>query len=138
MTIDYGVLPTYASNFIPAIVGYDYSSTTQGQLLRPGTPQDAGAANGPPQGKKRRTNQFAALFQNTQAVSIGTNFSNMRPISFTTPGGTPYTVFQMFSGVWWDQLEDDYSFDSMLAWQSNGPYPLTVVSISGFLETQDY
>ena len=120
------------------IVGDDYSQSTKGQILRPGLSQDAGSANGPPQGKKRRVNQAAFLFQNTQAVQIGTNFSNMKPISFMTLGGTPYTTIELFDGVWWGQLNDDYSYDGMVAWQSTGPYPLTVVSVSGFLETQDY
>ena len=123
---------------VPAVVGFDYSSTTQAQMLRPGTAPEAGAANGPPQGKKRRANQFAALFQASQAVSIGTDFTHLFPIDFTTPGSTPYTVTQLFSGVWWDTLSDDFSYDSMIAWQSTGPYPLSVVSMSGFLETQDY
>jgi hypothetical protein len=128
-------LTTYT---VPAIVGFDFSPSCQGQLLRPGMAQEAGAANGPPQGKKRRTNQYAALFQNSQAVSIGTDFTHQNAVAFATPSGTPYAVTQLFSGVWWDTLSDDYSYDSMLAWQSYGPYPLTIVSISGFIETQDY
>ena len=128
-------LTTYT---VPAIVGFDYSSTTQGQILRPGTPQDAGAANGPPQGKVRRNHQFAALLRNSQAVSFGTVFgANMHAAAFTSPGGTPYTVTQLFSGTYWDTIDDDYGFDGMLAWQSTGPYPLMVVSVSGFVQTQD-
>ena len=122
----------------PAIIGFDYSPATQGQLLRVGSAQEAGAANGPPQGKKRRTNQFAALFENTQAVSVGTDFSHLKPITFASTGSVAYAVTSLFSGTWWDTLSDDFSYDSMLAWQSTGAYPLTIVSISGFLETQDY
>ena len=103
-----------------------------------GSAQEAGAANGPPQGKKRRTNQFAALFENTQAVSVGTDFSHLKPITFASTGSVAYAVTSLFSGTWWDTLSDDFSYDSMLAWQSTGAYPLTIVSISGFLETQDY
>ena len=129
---------TITNYTVPAIVGFDYSGTTQGQMLRPGTPQDAGAANGPPQGKVRRNHQFAALLRNSQAVSFGTVFgSNMHAAAFTSPGGTPYTVTQLFSGTYWDTIDDDYGFDGMLAWQSTGPYPLMVVSVSGFINTQD-
>lgn len=129
---------TISNYTVPAIVGFDYSSTTQGQMLRPGTPQDAGAANGPPMGKVRRNHQFAALLRNSQAVSFGTVFgSNMHAAAFTSPGGTPYTVTQLFSGTYWDTIDDDYGFDGMLAWQSTGPYPLMVVSVSGFINTQD-
>ena len=135
--VTYGSAPSLTQYNVPAIAGFDYSGSTQGQILRPGLPQDAGAANGPPQGKKRRVNSAAFLFQNTQAVSIGTNASDLKPIAFKTLGGTPYTILQLYDGVWWDQLNDDYSYDGMVMWQSTGPYPLTVVSVSGFLETQD-
>jgi hypothetical protein len=132
------VTTTLTQYTVPCVVGFDFSPSCQGQLLRPGSAQEAGAANGPPQGKKRRTNQYAALFQSSQAVKVGTDFTNMNAVTFAAPGGAPYTVTQLFSGTVWDTLSDDFSYDSMLSWQSTGPYPLTIVSISGFLETQDY
>jgi len=124
-----------------AVLGKTY--TSQGQILRPGTPQDAGAANGPPLGKTRRTHMYSALFANaiTTSVQIGTDASvshtNVRAITFKTPGGIPYAYDEFFSGVQWGSLGDTYSFDSMLLWQVPRPYPLTVVSLGAFINTQD-
>lgn len=124
-----------------AIIGKVY--TSQGQILRPGLAPDAGSANGPPLGKTRRTHMYSALFANavTTSVQIGTDASiarsNVRAITFKTPGGTPYGYDQFFNGVQWGTLEDTYSFDSMLLWQVPRPYPLTVVSVGGFINTQD-
>lgn len=125
---------------IPAVIGFTY--TTQGQILRPGIPQDAGSMNGPPAGKVRRSHQYTALIQNgvSQTISFGTGFASpykMHAPIFKTAGNTPYMSNELYSGVFWDNLDDQYTFDSMLAWQITRPVPGTICSIGGFLGTQD-
>jgi hypothetical protein len=117
------------------VAGFTY--TSQGQQLRPITQQDTGAQNGPALGKTRRGHMFSALLVNTQGISFGTDFVNMHAAKFTSPGGRAYATGQLYSGVYWDSLENDYSFDSGVAWQITRPYPATVAAMSLFLQTQD-
>jgi hypothetical protein len=134
--IFYGNNPAPNPNlFGPFVVGYTF--TSQGQLLRAIEPQQAGAANGPALGKTRRAQMYGALLCNAQGVQIGTNFTTMHAIPLKSPGGNPYTLLQLFSGVVWDTLEDQYSFDSQPAWQVTRPYPCTLLSLEAFLQTQD-
>ena len=120
---------------IPAVIGYTY--TSQGQLLRSVLPQDAGAANGPAMGKTQRLHMFSALLASTQGISFGTSFTYLQAAQFANPAGTPYPNNQLFSGVWWDTIDSDYSFDEQGCWQVSRPYPATVVTFGGFLHTQD-
>lgn len=129
-----GIVPT-APYLAPFVVGYTY--TTQGQILRPVAPQETGAQNGPALGKTRRIQQYTALFHRTQGVKVGGDFNNLRPAAFATLGGKPYTLLQLYSGPWWDTLDDDNSFDGMIAWQTTRPYPTTVLAVECFLHTQD-
>lgn len=120
---------------VPAAIGFGYSS--KGQILRAIHPQEAGAQNGPALGKTRRTHQVSFLFQQAQGVQYGTDFSVLRPALFTSDGGVPYTATSLFSGVFWDGMDDSYGFDSMICWEIDRPYPATVCAISAFLHTQD-
>lgn len=120
---------------VPAAIGYGYAS--QGQILRPIHPQEAGAANGPALGKTRRSHQLAALLQQTQGISFGTDFTKVHTAELKTKGGTNYALTALYSGVQWGALEDDYSFDSMVCWQVTRPYPATVCALGPFLHTQD-
>lgn len=141
-TIVYGSVTGFTQAFtaafltgVPVAVGYVYNS--DGQMVRPATPQESGARNGPAMGKKRRTEQYAALLVDSQALYIGTSFTNLNLVGFASDGGTAYTANQLFSGVKWDSLKDPYSFDSMICWRSKRMYPATVASMTGFLTTQD-
>lgn len=123
---------------MPALVGFTF--TSQGQIVRPATPAESGARNGPALGKTRRTHKYAALLGNAVvgSVSFGTVLTGtLRPALFKTPGGTAYSIQTLFNGVYKDQVQDDYSLDSMLAWQVTRPYPLTVMAVEGMLSTQD-
>ncbi len=120
----------------PIVVGFTY--TSQGQIVRPATPQESGARSGPALGKKRRNMQFAALLDNTAGISFGTTFNGgLYPALFQQPNGTNFTTGQMFSGVYWNTLKDDYSFDGMICWQITRPYSATVCAIEGFIQTMD-
>ena len=121
---------------IPVVIGTPYVS--QAQILRPATPDEAGTKAGPAFGKKRRSHQYAALLNNTLGLEVGTDFNHLYPANLKDEDtgllaapNTPY------SGLWRDNLEDGYSYDSMLAWRIVRPYPASVVSIGAFLKTQD-
>lgn len=122
---------------LPAVVGFTY--TTKGQIVRPATPQEAGAANGPAQGKTRRSHMFSTLLAGVVSGTLyfGTLFTNLRPAIFKSSGGVPLDTKTLYSGVHWNTLEDDYSFEGGLCWQISRPLPAPVVSIGGFINTQD-
>jgi hypothetical protein len=121
---------------VPAVVGYNYIS--KGQILRPVIPQDGGWQTGPGQGKLRRSHYAAPLMANSQGTQMGVDFATMRPMNFKSPGGTvPLAANVLFSGVYWDQVDDGYSFDSMWCWQTTRPYPTTVVSVEVMVKGQD-
>lgn len=120
---------------IPVALGFTY--TSQGQILRPIIPQESGAANGPALAKTRRSHMAGVLMHKTQGITFGTVFSKLRPGQFRSPGGTPFPLTTLWSGIYWNTLEDDYSFDSMICWEITRPYPATVLTIGAFVETQD-
>lgn len=121
---------------VPVAIGYTYPS--QGQILRPIAPQETGAQNGPALAKTRRTHMFGTLLQNAQGISFGTDFSSLRPGQMAAyPDGPNLALNVLFSGVHQDTLEDDYTFNSMLCWEIDRPYPATVCTIGAFLHTQD-
>lgn len=122
---------------VPALVGIPFTSI--GQRLRPGMPQEAGAQNGPPQAKTRRSHMYSAMLNSTPGynLSIGTTAANALPVTFKSDGGTPFLYSQAFSGVKWDVLSDNYSFDSMTYWSATGPYPVVLASIGNFLHAMD-
>ncbi len=119
----------------PGLVGFTF--TSRGQTLRPLLPVSTGAQNGPALGKTRRVHQIGALVHNAAGVSFGTRFTNTQPANFKSPSGVPYTNLQLVSGVFWTSVDDVYSYEGQPCWQITRPYPCTINSIEGFLETAD-
>lgn len=139
-TTDYGNLTCQISNgaatyYVPAMIGYTY--TSQGQILRPDAIDQIRSPTGPGMAKPRRNQQIGVLLAGSQGVSLGANFTNMHTANFKTPRGTAYTLLELFSGIYWDTVEDTWSFDGMLCWQITRPYPCAVVALTGFLNTTD-
>lgn len=128
-------LPLGQAYFAPFAIGYTFAS--RGQILRPIAQSETGAQNGPALGKTRRNHQFAALLLNTQGISFGTVFDNLRPAQFQSEGGIDYTLLQLKSGIHQATIEDDSSYDGMVCWEVTRPYPATVLAIEPFLQTQD-
>lgn len=122
---------------IPCVIGFNYES--QGQLCRPQTPQDTGARNGPGFGKKRRSARYAIQLVNSLGVRVGTKLNKTKPVPLTKidAGGQRLNYLDTFSGIIRETLEDDFSYDSMLAWKTARPYPTTVTILGGFIETSD-
>ncbi len=130
--------PAFVASFTPIItiiVGFKYAS--RGQIVRPATPQETGARQGPGFGKIRRQHQYALMLEGTQGIRVGTDFSKLNRCNFKSPGGRSYEDTELFTGVFWDSLQDGYSYDSMFCWEVTGPYPATVALFSGFIATQD-
>jgi hypothetical protein len=129
------------TNFATAVVGYPYLS--QGQTLRPISPDDTGAKAGPGFAKTRRSHVVGMLLHNTIGLQFGTSFTGSQLQPAVLKGGqdgntgTQLAPNEMFSGHYRRPLIDDYSYDSMLAWQITRPYPASVVNIGAFIETQD-
>ena len=119
------------------IVGFTY--TSQGQLLRPNTPAEAGTRTGPGFGKTRRHHKFAVLLNQAAqgSLSFGGDFNHVKPIQTRGAGDQMLSALQFFTGVYKDTIDDDETLDGMLAWQITRPYPAVIGALGGFVETQD-
>ena len=120
---------------IPCVIGFNYQS--QVQLCRPVTQNDTGARNGPGYGKKKRQARYAITLVNSMGVKVGTAFDKTKPVLQTTPGGKQLPYLTMVTGIKRETLTDDFSFDSMLCWETTRPYPATTVTYGGFIDTED-
>jgi len=117
------------------IAGFTY--TSDAQIVRPLLPVESGARAGPALGKRRRTQRYALFGLNMAGMSIGTVFDKLLPVLFKSDANVILPVGQTFSGVYRDQLNDDYSYDSMLCWRISRPHTAIVSAIEGFIHTQD-
>jgi len=120
---------------MPCVVGFTY--TTRGQMVRPALQAEAGTAAGPAFGKIRRSHQYGVMLVNSKAPQIGTSFGNLRTAQLRTPGGNDFSPLSAFTGMHVDTLEDDYTMDSMLAWQQTRPLPCNIAALGAYLSTQD-
>lgn len=120
---------------IPVVVGFNYES--QGQITRPLASEETGSTIGPALGETRRSAQISALLYNTQGIAFGTDFDHTYPAKLTDAAQNELVKTSLFSGVFWDTLDNDYDFDGMLAWEVTRPYPATVLAVSGFPKTQE-
>lgn len=129
------IVATGKNYLIPCVIGFNYQ--TQGQLCRPMLPADTGARNGPGFAKKRKTARYGIGLSESLGVQVGTTFDKMVPVLTTSPTLRPLPYLSAFSGIKRETLKDDFSFDSMLCWQTTRPFPATVTTFGGFIETQD-
>lgn len=121
---------------VPIICGFTY--TSQGQILRPDAMEQVRSPTGPGPAKPRRNHQYGMLLSGTQGISVGTDFvSTLHAAQFRNKRGDAYNLLQLFNGIYWDTIDDNYSFDGMIAWQISRPYPAALVWITGFMNTQD-
>lgn len=112
----------------PFIIGSTFIS--QGQILRPASPQESMTQTGPSQGKFRRSTSAGVLLNNAQGMSMGVDFLTMRPLQFKTPGGArDLPITQTFSGIHWGLVDANSNYDNMWCWQITRPYPCTVVAV---------
>ncbi len=147
-TKDWGPLATKISVFVfstgtnkvitvPLVIGFCYNS--RGQVVRPLLEAEIKSSQGPGLGKLRRVHQYGVLVNASVAltVSYGTDFSNLLPADYRDPAGNVLNHSTLFNGVFWNTLSDDYSYDGALAWSITRPYPHTMVSLTGIMETNE-
>jgi hypothetical protein len=120
---------------VPVVIGINYQ--TQGQLLRPATQADVKTPSGAGLAKVRRTHQMGALLHNTQqGIKFGTDFGRTQQ-ALLQMNGVTFLDINMFSGVYWDTLSDEHSFDSMLTFLIQRPTAATICSLTQFMETEE-
>lgn len=129
----------YVFSLTTAPIWFGFTYTSQGQIVRPNSPQETGARNGPGFMKLRKTNWFGFQVEGavTDSINYGTDFSALKPMTFKQPNGDPYTALQQFTGIFRDVVDDNDSFDSMICWEITRPYPANIVAVGGALETKD-
>ena len=135
---------------VPVLCGLNYIS--QGQLVRPLQAPDLKLQAGIGLGATRRGYEYALLVQNCVTLQVGTDLndesagtddesSTLSTALFTSDGGrTPelaLTATEPFNGVHWGVLQDDYTFDGMLAWQIDRPSPGSVLAAAIYLNDED-
>lgn len=125
------------SGAMPLLVGFGFDS--DGQLLRPQTPAETGARNGPALGKTRRNHKFAMLMNGcvTDSVSVGTSFDKLLPVTLKQANGVTLSKLTPYTGVRKDTIKDDQSLDGQICWRVSGPYPATIAAVQGFIDTVD-
>lgn len=121
---------------VPCVVGFAY--IPQGKLLRPLAESEIKSSQGGGLAKPRQVHQIGALLDGTIGVSFGPAFDLMTAAVLTDAAGAPLTHAAMFSGVHqMSIIPDRQKYDCELCWQVNGPYPCTIVSLTGFLHTEE-
>lgn len=120
------------------VVGFTY--TSDGQVMRPMTPADSGARNGPAFAKISRGHRFGMKLVNTLGLFIGGDLTKkLYPAKFTKADGvTAIPALTAFSGIHQDALQDDYGYEGGApAWRVTRPFPANVVAVGSNLSTQD-
>lgn len=126
----------FAASGINIVVGHTY--TSDGQIVRPATPAESGARNGPATGKLRRVHKVAFTLVNSCGLRFGTDFAKLDPLPLRVwDGGPVITPLQTFTGVVRSEPRDDDTFDGMVCWRVARPKPAMVTSVSGFLHSKD-
>lgn len=121
---------------IPSVVGYTYKS--RGQLLRPDSGNDAGAANGPAFGKIRRVHKYAASLLKTRGITFGSGFdASQMNAPLGADDGVALAAGALYTGIARDTLDCPTNTEGQIAWEIVRPYPATVLAVAGYLETQD-
>lgn len=138
----WNIQPLSSTYLVPGVVGFTY--TSQGQLLRPVSPAESGARNGPAFGKTRRNHRYAMAVTGTGVgITVGSDFGvlgRLRPAQFKSLSGKGALLISaatLYTGEHSDTVEGDYDLDGMLCWEITRPLPATMTAFGGFLQTQD-
>jgi hypothetical protein len=126
---------TITTYTVPVSLGSTYTSDLQ--LLRPDSGNDAGARNGPAFGKIRRVHWDGVLLTRSRKIEHGTEFDKLKPLKLASDGGIPVVAPGLFSGIASYTVDCNYSFTAQLALRSTRPYPCNVGVVAGYLALAD-
>jgi hypothetical protein len=88
--------------------------------------------------KPRNINQIGVLLDNAIGVSFGVSFDELTPAIFTDAAGAALNHATMFDGVHqMSIIPDRQKYDSEVCWEITNPYPATIVSLTGFVHTEE-
>jgi len=119
------------------VVGFTYDS--DGQAVRLVAQADTGARNGPALGAPSRSHRAALKLVNTTGLSMGGNFARLYPCELKagTDNASVLPTLSLFSGIFYDQNHDDFTYDDSLCWRVSRPYPATITAAGVNLRTED-
>jgi hypothetical protein len=121
--------------YIPVVIGFPY--LVAGQLMRPSVESQTKSSTGGGTGKNRRVHNYAMLVSNAQGLAVGTTFANLEPVKFKTEGGVTIQANTLFSGVIYGATEDVDSYDGMICWTIQRPFPCMINSVNSFVVTEE-
>lgn len=120
---------------IPVVIGQKYTYKTQ--LLRAISQEDLKMPEGAGIGRTRRAHSVGLYVTNTiSGFKVGTDFADTLHVADLrlVDSVTVLDALTPFSGVWWDNVESNDNFDSMLAVQQDRPSPITVAAVTVYQE----
>lgn len=119
------------------VIGFTYRS--KGQIVRLIAQADTGARNGPALGAPSRAHRAALKLVNAKGLSIGGTFETLYPCLFkaSVTSARDLPVLSTFTGIFYDQLAADFSYDDSLCWQVSRPFPCTITAVAQNLRTED-
>ncbi len=134
---------TYEITKYMAYFGLPYRR--RGRTLRP----LLGSQNGPtPFGKTVRNARMALSVDHAHEISIGSTFpavdfvspATLAPLTLTKGGAADETALgigDLTSGIFRDNVTDDYGYDGTLCWEQTEPYPGAIIGVGGFYSVDD-
>lgn len=119
------------------VIGFTYNS--DGQAVRLIAQADTGARNGPALGAPSRTHRAALKLVNAKGLSIGGNFNRLYPCLFKAgiDSTLDLPVLSLYTGIFFDQVRDDFTYDDSLCWRVSRPFPATITAAGINLRTED-
>lgn len=119
------------------VVGHTYVS--DGQIVRNVAQADTGSRNGPSMGAPSRAHRAAVKFVNAKSVYIGGNFDRLYPCELKASGDsrTDLGTRSTFTGIFYDQVKDDFTYEDSFCWRVTRPYPCTITALAVNLRTED-
>lgn len=118
------------------VVGMTYNS--DGQIVPPMMPSETGSRNGPAFGAVTRGHRVVMKLVNALGLSIGTDFTKLLPATLKQKDGvTAWPSNQVYNGIHYETLNDDYDRDRPLCWRVSRPFPCTITVAGSNRATQD-
>jgi hypothetical protein len=136
-TFDEQAIAISGAGTVPCVVGFPMISTMTTQ--RPQTVEQTRSQTGPGPGKLRRLHAVALHLVNTiTGANISIDDSTPRTLDlYRADRETKIDHQTLFTGIYEQEVEGDYSYDGQVTISTSSAYPLTVASITSFLQTQD-